>query len=794
MTFVFRQPAGPSTPLRHAVRDAYRTDEGAAIEALLEIADLQDVERRRVERIARDIVAHVRAKRREAGGIDAFMHEYDLSSQEGVALMCLAEALLRVPDAETADRLIRDKIAEADWKQHVGDSESLFVNASTWGLMLTGRVVRLDPDMAGTATGVLGRLVNRVGEPIIREAMVHAMRIVGRQFVMGRTIDEALERTRGEEKLGYRHSYDMLGEAARTMADADRYMAAYEDAIDRLGAATSDGELFARPSISVKLSALHPRYEIAQTDRVTGELVPRLVALAARARDRGIALTVDAEEADRLDPSLDVFAAASGSAELKGWDGLGLAVQAYQKRAVHVIAWLDDLARQTRRRIPVRLVKGAYWDTEVKLAQEQGLEGYPVFTRKASTDVSYIACARVMLSNSRSFYPQFATHNAQTLASVMVLAGEGRNDFEFQRLHGMGQALYQRLVEESGRGISCRIYAPVGSHEDLLAYLVRRLLENGANTSFVNRIVDDAMPIEGLIEDPVKTVWAAIPRAHPSIVLPRDLFGADRANARGFDLSDEDALVALADKMKNAAAQPWRSAPLVAGKAVPGTVRQIRNPADTRDVVGEVVEADAETVERALAIAAAAAPGWSKTPVDERAACLERTADLLEANIARAMAIATREAGKTLADGIAEVREAVDFFRYYAQRARSDFGDPVVLPGPTGEVNQISLHGRGVFACISPWNFPLAIFCGQITAALAAGNTVISKPAEQTPLMAAFAVGLMHEAGVPGDVLQLLPGDGAIVGARLVSDPRVSGVAFTGSTETARLINRALAE
>ncbi|MBT6205189.1 MAG: bifunctional proline dehydrogenase/L-glutamate gamma-semialdehyde dehydrogenase, partial [Rhodospirillaceae bacterium] len=460
MTFVFRQPAGPSTPLRHAVRDAYRTDEGAAIEALLEIADLQDVERRRVERIARDIVAHVRAKRREAGGIDAFMHEYDLSSQEGVALMCLAEALLRVPDAETADRLIRDKIAEADWKQHVGDSESLFVNASTWGLMLTGRVVRLDPDMAGTATGVLGRLVNRVGEPIIREAMVHAMRIVGRQFVMGRTIDEALERTRGEEKLGYRHSYDMLGEAARTMADADRYMAAYEDAIDRLGAATSDGELFARPSISVKLSALHPRYEIAQTDRVTGELVPRLVALAARARDRGIALTVDAEEADRLDPSLDVFAAASGSAELKGWDGLGLAVQAYQKRAVHVIAWLDDLARQTRRRIPVRLVKGAYWDTEVKLAQEQGLEGYPVFTRKASTDVSYIACARVMLSNSRSFYPQFATHNAQTLASVMVLAGEGRNDFEFQRLHGMGQALYQRLVEESGRGISCRIYAP----------------------------------------------------------------------------------------------------------------------------------------------------------------------------------------------------------------------------------------------------------------------------------------------------------------------------------------------
>ena len=793
MPFVFDRPRPAVSAVRSALRRAYRADETRAVEALLDEARLDPRDARRVERIARDLVAHVRARRREAGGLDAFMHEYDLSSGEGVALMCLAEALLRVPDAETADRLIRDKIAGADWAGHMGDSESLFVNASTWGLMLTGRAVRLDPEWRNDAPGLLGRLVGRIGEPIVREAMRHAMRIVGRQFVMGRSIDEALDRARDDEKLGYRHSFDMLGEAARAMPDADRYTAAYEHAIDRVGARAGDADPFAGPGVSVKLSALHPRYEPARRGRAMDELAPRLTALAERARARGIALTVDAEEADRLDLSLDVFEAAARSGTLAGWDGLGLAVQAYQKRAVHVLACLEEIAERTRRRIPVRLVKGAYWDTEIKRTQEQGLDGYPVFTRKAATDVSYIACAKRLLANPRAFYPQFATHNAQTLATVLVLAGEGRRDFEFQRLHGMGRALYRRLVEESGRGVACRIYAPVGSHEDLLAYLVRRLLENGANTSFVNRIVDDAMPIERLVENPAASVAAAEPKPHPAIVPPRDLFGAGRRNSRGLDLSDPDALEALAGDMADAARTPWEAAPLVGGETVAGEARPVTSPADRDAVVGHVTDADARSVERALALAREAAPGWSDTPADGRAACLDRAADLLEDRAAEAMAIAALEAGKTLADGIAEVREAVDFCRYYAERARVDFRSPSDLPGPTGETNRIALHGRGVFACISPWNFPLAIFCGQAAAALAAGNAAIAKPAEQTPLMAGFAVRLFHEAGVPPDVLQLLPGDGAAVGGRLAADPRIDGVAFTGSTETARSINRALA-
>ncbi len=791
--FVAAAPFGAQEGPRGAMRAAYRADEAGAVGALLPLASFDDSIKRRVERLARDLVAHVRAQRRDVGGIDAFMHEYDLSSQEGVALMCLAEALLRIPDDDTAEALIRDKIAEADWQRHLGDSESLFVNASTWGLMLTGKVVSLEERWRGDAAGFFGRLVTRAGEPIVREAMTHAMRIIGRQFVMGRTIDEALERSDDAERAGYRHSFDMLGEAARTMADADRYMASYENAIDRVGRHARSDDLFARPSISVKLSALHPRYELAQRDRVMAELAPRLVKLAGRARERGIALTVDAEEADRLDLSLELFGKAAAAAELAGWEGLGLAVQAYQKRAIHVVAWLADLARQTGRRLPVRLVKGAYWDSEIKRSQEQGLPGYPVFTRKVSTDLSYIACARAMLDDPVAFYPQFATHNAQTLATILTLAGDQRTDFEFQRLHGMGQALYRRIVEESGRGVSCRIYAPVGSHEDLLAYLVRRLLENGANTSFVNRIVDDNLPIESIVADPADVVRATTPLPHPRIVLPVSLYGDERANSHGLDLSDEAALDSLAADMAAAGAGSWRAVPLVGGGEGGGQERPLLDPADRRRQVGSVVEADPSTVDRALDRAAAAAPGWARRPAAERAACLERMADLLERDIARAMAIATREAGKTLADGIAEVREAVDFCRYYALRARADFGGPVDLPGPTGERNRIGLHGRGVFVCISPWNFPLAIFTGQVAAALAAGNAVIAKPAEQTPLMASFAVRLLHEAGVPGDVVQLLPGDGASVGARLVGDGRIAGVAFTGSTETARLINRTLA-
>ncbi len=792
--FVAPEPFGSPGPLRQTIRAAYRADEAQAVEALLPQGTFDQPLKRRIERQARDLVAHVRARRRDTGGLDAFMHEYDLSSQEGVALMCLAEALLRIPDDDTAEALIRDKIAEADWQRHLGDSESLFVNASTWGLMLTGKVVRLEERWKGDVSGLFGRVINRVGEPIVREAMTHAMRIIGRQFVMGRTIDEAIKRGVEAERKGYRHSYDMLGEAARTMADADRYMASYGNAIDRLGAAGGPDDLFARASISVKLSALHPRYELAQRDRAMAELAPRLLALAERARERGVALTVDAEEADRLDLSLDLFEAAASASSLAGWDGLGLAVQAYQKRAVHVVAWLADLARRTRRRLPVRLVKGAYWDTEIKRSQEQGLSGYPVFTRKVSTDLSYIVCARAMLDDPTAFYPQFATHNAQTLATVLALAGDSRTDFEFQRLHGMGQALYEKLVEQSGRGIACRIYAPVGSHEDLLAYLVRRLLENGANTSFVNRIVDDNLPMEAIVADPADLVREAEPKAHPRIVLPRDIFRPERANSRGLDLSDRDVLDRLAADMEAAGTGGWSAAPLVADKARDGKARAVTDPADTARQVGTVIETTAALVDEALDVAARAAADWARRPAEERAGCLEAMADLLEAEMPRALAIATREAGKTLADGIAEVREAADFCRYYAHRARHDFGAPVELPGPTGERNRMSLVGRGVFVCISPWNFPLAIFTGQIAAALAAGNTVIAKPAEQTPLMAAFAVGLMHRAGIPGEVLQLLPGDGATVGGRLVADPRVAGVCFTGSTETARRINQTLAE
>ena len=790
MRFVFRAADETVDAPRARIRAACRGDETSAVQPLLVEAALPRADADRVEHLARGLVAHVRAARRSAGGIDAFLHAYDLSTREGVALMCLAEALLRVPDPETAERLIRDKIGGADWQRHLGDSESLFVNASTWGLMLTGRIVGPDPDWTDGAGGLFGRLIGRLGEPVIREAMVQAMRIVGQQFVMGRTIEEALARARKARAPGERFSFDMLGEAARTADDAARYLDAYRLAIDRVGrAAAADGPL-AGPGVSVKLSALHPRYETAQRGRVLGELVPRFVDLAERARAAGVTLTMDAEEADRLDLSLDVFEAAARAPSLARWDGLGLAVQAYQKRAVHVVAWLEGLARGTERRIPVRLVKGAYWDTEIKRAQERGLDGFPVFTRKASTDVSYIACAQRLLARPAAFYPQFATHNAQTLAAILVLAGES-GDFEFQRLHGMGEALYREAAAAVSRDIVCRVYAPVGSHEDLLSYLVRRLLENGANTSFVNRITDDALPVDALVENPVDTVATADAAPHPGIAPPEALFGPARRNARGLDLEDRDTLGRLAGAMAAAAGNPWRAGP--DGDAPGGRMRSIVNPADRRQVVGEVVEAEAGHVEAALQAARRAAPGWSATPAGERAACLERAADLLEADMAEAMAIAVLEAGKTLADGVAEVREAVDFCRYYAQRARAEFAEPAELPGPTGETNRIALHGRGVFACISPWNFPLAIFCGQIAAALAAGNAVIAKPAEQTPLMAAFAVRLMHRAGIPTDVLHLLPGTGEEVGARLVADRRIAGVAFTGSTETARAINRALA-
>jgi RHH-type proline utilization regulon transcriptional repressor/proline dehydrogenase/delta 1-pyrroline-5-carboxylate dehydrogenase len=789
---IFSSPPPPADALRQRVRAATRADETRTVEALIEAATLPADALDRIAERARDLVRRVREERIGQGGLDAFLHEYGLSTQEGVVLMCLAEALLRIPDADTADALIRDKIGGADWERHVGSSESMFVNASTWALMLTGRLVRFDRDSGRDLGTLLKRLIGRSGEPVIRQAMVQAMRILGRQFVMGRTIEEALDRARGPEKKGYRHSYDMLGEAARTMPDADRYFRSYEAAIAAIGAAAAGRGPIDGPGISVKLSALHPRYEYAQSRRVMEELAPRVIALAEQAKAAGIGFTIDAEEADRLDLSLDLIEAVAGAPSLAGWDGLGLAVQAYQKRAYPLIDWLADLAKRRRRRLMVRLVKGAYWDTEIKLTQERGLDGYPVFTRKLSTDVSYLACAKKLIADGAAFYPQFATHNAHTVAAVMEMAGN-RRDYEFQRLHGMGQALYDQVVGEDKLGLPARVYAPVGSHEDLLAYLVRRLLENGANTSFVNRIVDEAAPIEEIIADPVARARKLPAKPHPRIPAPRDIYGPERKAARGIDLNDPDSVQRLAREMDGALARRWTAGPIVGGTVRPGAGKPVTDPADRRRVIGEVAEADAGALEQALARADLAQEEWDRKPAEERAAALRRAADLYERNMPALMALAVREAGKTIPDAVAELREAVDFLRYYAAQAVERFGRPIDLPGPTGERNRLSLRGRGVFACISPWNFPLAIFTGQVTAALAAGNAVIAKPAEQTPLIAALAVQLLHKAGVPGDVLHLLPGDGARIGGALVADPRIAGVAFTGSTETARHINQMLA-
>jgi RHH-type transcriptional regulator, proline utilization regulon repressor / proline dehydrogenase / delta 1-pyrroline-5-carboxylate dehydrogenase len=717
------------------------------------------------------------------------MREYDLSSEEGVLLMCVAEALLRIPDATTADRLIRDKLGDADWESHIGKSDSLFVNASTWGLMLTGKLISLAEETKRNFIGALKRLVGRSGEPVVRLAVRQAMRIMGHQFVMGRTIAEALDRAKEKENRRYRYSYDMLGEAALTQADAERYFKAYQDAIRAIGARGPFPDLVAAPSISVKLSALHPRYEIAKRARVLAELVPKVLALAQLAKQVGIPMTVDAEEADRLQLSLEVMRDVFVHPSLAGWHGFGLAVQAYQKRALPVIDWLAAQAKRAGRRWNVRLVKGAYWDAEVKRAQVDGHAGYPVFTRKPNTDLSYIACAKRLFAHGDAFYPQFATHNAHTIAAIQQLAGHAA--YEFQRLHGMGTDLYAEVLDERA-GLACRVYAPVGSHEDLLPYLVRRLLENGANTSFVNRIVDESVPVDSLVADPADVVRALDTKHHPKIPLPLALYGGHRKNSMGVNFADENELRALAAAI-NEQRGPWRATPLVPGYSSKVAPSVHTNPADRRQVVGEAQQADGAAVEQALRAAVAAQPAWDALPAASRAKILEHTADLLEQRRAEFMALCVREAGKTLGDAIAEVREAADFCRYYAAQGRAQFGRPEVLPGPTGESNEISLHGRGVFVAISPWNFPLAIFMGQVTAALMAGNAVLAKPSEQTSLIGYAAVKLLHEAGVPEAVLQFVPGEGRTVGAALTSDPRVAGVVFTGSTETARTINRSLA-
>ncbi len=772
--------------LREAIRKLHRADEAVLLESLIEQARFEPAVRERIFQRACGWVEFMRADDSHASAIDAFLHEYDLSSREGVVLMCLAEALLRIPDVDTVDRLIQDQLRRSDWKKHWAHSDSLLVNASTWALMLTGRLVSLETEEQG-AGGILKRLMARTGDPLVRRAVLQAMHILGQQFVMGRTIGEALRRARPAEKSGYRHSFDMLGEAARTAACAHRYFQAYRDAIRAISQQSQGLDVFAATSLSVKLSALHPRYEFAKRQRVMGELLPALKRLALDAKEAHIGLTIDAEEADRLEISLDLIETLALDPELAGWNGLGLAVQAYQKRATAVIDWLAELARKGQRRLNVRLVKGAYWDAEIKLAQERGIADYPVFTLKPGTDVSYIACARRLLAEPESFYPAFATHNAQTLAAVMEIAGN--QAFELQRLHGMGEALYRQIVP----ALPCRVYAPVGSHEDLLAYLVRRLLENGANTSFVNRIVDAATPIDELLADPAERLATRETKRHPRIPLPRDLFGSDRKNSQGLDLGCAETVATLEQAIEHSRAIHYQVGPLIGGKLQAKVeARRVANPADRNDIIGRVAKAGASAIEAAMAMAASARKGWDSTLATHRAAVLDRAADLMEAKMPVLLALIVREGGRTLADALAEVREGVDFLRYYAWQCRLHFAAPAALPGPVGESNQLWLAGRGVFVCISPWNFPLAIFTGQIAAALAAGNTVVAKPAEQTPIIAFEAVKLLHEAGIPVEALQLLPGDGSI-GAALVAHEGCQGVAFTGSTEAAQSIARSLA-
>jgi RHH-type proline utilization regulon transcriptional repressor/proline dehydrogenase/delta 1-pyrroline-5-carboxylate dehydrogenase len=783
-------PALPRTPLHAALDAATRAPEPDLLPGLLARARLAPADAAAAEALALQLARGVRERTREggrAGLVQGLLQEFALSSQEGVALMCLAEALLRIPDLPTRDALIRDKISQGDWQQHLGRSPSLFVNAATWGLLLTGRLVATHSDEGLTAA--LRRIVGRGGEPLVRRGVDMAMRLLGEQFVTGQTIAEALERARVRESQGFRHSFDMLGEAALTEADAQRYLAAYEQAIDAIGAASAGRGPIGGPGISIKLSALHARYARAHSQRVMAELGPRLSALARRARALDIGLNIDAEESERLTLSLALLQQLCDDEALAGWHGLGFVVQAYQKRCPATIDLLVDMARRSGHRLMVRLVKGAYWDSEIKRAQQEGQAGYPVYTRKAYTDVAYIACARRLLAAPDAVYPQFATHNAHSLAAVRQLAGGGwrEGQYEFQCLHGMGEPLYEQVVGDAaagGLGTPCRIYAPVGSHDTLLAYLVRRLLENGANTSFVNRIADEAVPLEQLVQDPVRTVdamAAAEGRAgapHPAIALPADLYGAARANALGLDLASETTLDALRAALDAGLATRWQAAPRLAVPAAGGAPQPVRNPADRDDVVGEVREASAADVQAALDAATAGAAAWAAVPPAERAARLAAAAAGLQSQADRLLPLLVREAGKTWANAVAELREAIDFLRYAAQQAR--MLDASCLP-------------LGPVVCISPWNFPLAIFTGQVASALAAGNVVLAKPAEQTPLVADAAVQLLHAAGIPPAALQLLPGRGEVVGAALVADARVQGVLFTGSTEVARILNHTLA-
>jgi RHH-type proline utilization regulon transcriptional repressor/proline dehydrogenase/delta 1-pyrroline-5-carboxylate dehydrogenase len=767
-------------------------DEREAIARNLAAFPLGPDERSAIKSEAGSLVLAARRNVRGQGVVESFLQEFSLSTREGLALMCLAEALLRTPDEETRDRLIAEKVASADWASHVGRSESLLVNASVWSLMLTGRLIEPDPQARADLPAFVRRMAGRLGEPVIRRAVAAAVRIMGEQFVLGRTIEAALTRAADE---GFVCSFDMLGEGARTEADAERYEAAYARAIRALGERMEGREVGPElgHGISVKLSALSPRYEAREAETVWRGLYPRLTRLAALAADADVNLTLDAEEADRLVISLELLDRLAREPELGDWRGLGLAVQAYQKRGPQVIAAIDRIARGSGRRLMVRLVKGAYWDSEIKRAQVAGLPGYPVYTTKAATDLSYLVCARALLAAAPRLYGQFATHNAHTLAAVREMARRAGGAIEFQRLHGMGQALYGAARERYG-DFPLRVYAPVGGHEDLLPYLVRRLLENGANTSFVHALLDEATPVAKAVADPVEAVLAAGAGPHPRIPSPVSLYGPGRRNSRGMDLSIRTERERLAAAVAALDREGLEAEPIVGGRLQPARGGEVRvSPADLTLEIGRAWPATPAQVEAAFAAAKRAQPAWDQAGGEARAKVLRAMADALEAERDRLVAICAREAGKTLADGVAEVREAADFCRYYARLAETDFAGPETLKGPVGEANRVSLHGRGVFACISPWNFPLAIFTGQVAAALAAGNAVLAKPAEQTPIVAAEAVKLFHAAGLEPDLLHLLPGDGPTIGQALVGHPACAGVAFTGGTETAWAINRTLA-
>ncbi|MFC3609141.1 bifunctional proline dehydrogenase/L-glutamate gamma-semialdehyde dehydrogenase PutA [Stutzerimonas tarimensis] len=774
----------------------YSVDESAYLTELLSLADPGPSGTEVIRRQARTLVEQVRSRENAVDTLDALLRQYSFDTQEGLTLMCLAEALLRVPDSATADALIRDKLNAAEWERHLGGSDNVLVNFAAWGLAMTGRVVH--PDSAdGRPASVIGRLLRRSGEPVIRMAMNQAMKLMGQQFVLGRTLSEALKNGRSQRQKGYSYSFDMLGEAALTADDAEKYGVDYRQAIDTLGAEPRIGS-GPKPSVSIKLSALHPRYEAAQRERVLGELFGTVRDLAIRARQLDVGITIDAEEADRLELSLTLFEKLLRDPAITGWGGFGLVVQAYSKRCLPVLVWLTLLGRELGTCIPLRLVKGAYWDSEIKQCQVQGLAGYPVFTRKEGTDTSYLACARYLLSEHTRevIYPQFASHNAHTVSCILVMAEEAgcvsgkAREFEFQRLHGMGEALYDTLIEQHSKSV--RIYAPVGAHKDLLPYLVRRLLENGANSSFVHQLVDPRVPVESLVEHPVSQLRRFNSLGNDRIPLPPWLY-PERKNSTGVNMNVQSQWNELSAVYSSFLGRQWQAAPVIGGRHLEGTAHDVRCPYARSRVVGRAQFASAEQARQALGALEAAWPLWNATAVDTRAGILERLGDLLEQHRAELMALCTLEAGKSLQDGIDEVREAVDFCRYYAHQARLKLGREVLV-GPTGERNELFHEGRGVFVCISPWNFPLAIYLGQITAALVAGNTVLAKPAEQTGLIAARALELMFEAGLPPDVIALLPGEGAELGRVLCRDRRVAGVCLTGSTDTARLINLQLAE